>query len=382
LHSKDGFSDGPSGRGDSCLNKLREVKATRPVLRRAISWAAAALCLSALDCGSNTASQGGVSGAGTGASVGSGSAAAGGTGAGSGSLPSGSSGVLSAGSGASGSATSGVSSGGASGTLAASGSNSASGVSASGATTGSVDAGADSSLAPPDSGLAAIDGSVRGCTPTPSPNLSMARAGECDYLLQSIDFEDSYGYPSPPGSIKVTNFGLAFGAYAINSCGPYCYAKNLTINVDIVGGGDPTALQGEVIFEFPAIMDAGLPITTSAGRSSLAWIMLDGPTAPPFKITGQMVIETTTGIVSAVEVKELAYNNWLNYEQAEFKYFPITSANGFPTAPVNVTGMGFRILGPANLPAGTEWHGVAYIDHLQIRAGQPDNPPGAYPFGL
>jgi hypothetical protein len=323
-----------------------------------------------------------VSGAGTGASVGSGSAAAGGTGAGSGSLPSGSSGVLSAGSGASGSATSGVSSGGASGTLAASGSNSASGVSASGATTGSVDAGADSSLAPPDSGLAAIDGSVRGCTPTPSPNLSMARAGECDYLLQSIDFEDSYGYPSPPGSIKVTNFGLAFGAYAINSCGPYCYAKNLTINVDIVGGGDPTALQGEVIFEFPAIMDAGLPITTSAGRSSLAWIMLDGPTAPPFKITGQMVIETTTGIVSAVEVKELAYNNWLNYEQAEFKYFPITSANGFPTAPVNVTGMGFRILGPANLPAGTEWHGVAYIDHLQIRAGQPDNPPGAYPFGL
>ena len=40
--------------------------------------------------------------------------------------------------------------------------------------------------------------------------------------------------------------------------------------------------------------------------------------------------------------------------------------------------------GPANLPAGQEWHGVAYINHLQIRTGGADNPTdaGAYPYGL
>jgi hypothetical protein len=208
------------------------------------------------------------------------------------------------------------------------------------------------------------------------------RPGECDYLLQSIDFEDNYGYPSPSGSIEVTSFGTAFGAYAVNNCNPYCYAKNFTIGVDIVGGGDPSQLQGEVIFRFPSA-GAALPIaTTGAARNAIGWILLDGPTAPPFKISGQMVFETSGGVVAAVETKQLAYHDWLNWTHAEFKYFPVDVATGFPMSPTNVTGIGFRITAPANLAKGQEWHGVAYIDHLQIRAGSPDNPPGAYPFGL
>ncbi len=245
------------------------------------------------------------------------------------------------------------------------------------------EAGGDGSGAPTDAGLAIIDGSVRACTPMLSPNLMAARSGECDYLLQSIDFEDNFGYPSPPGSIKVTNFGTAFGAYGINNCGPYCYAKNFTINVDIVGGGTAEQEQGEVIFEFPAT-GAGFPMPTAVGHASLAWILLDGPTAPPFAINGQLVLETTTGTVTGVETKKLAYQNWLLWQQAEFKYFPI-AATTFSGPPVNVTGIGFRITGPANLPAGQEWHGVAYIDHLQIRGTTgPDNPTdaGAYPYGL
>src|SRR5450432_1939437 len=160
------------------------------------------------------------------------------------------------------------------------------------------------------------------CT-TPKANPNAGRASECDFLLQSLDFDDMYSYPSPPGSITVTNYGTALGAFEINNCGPYCYQKALTVGVDIVGGGDTTALQGEIIVHFPAT-GPGLPIDNAVGRDSLAWIELDGPTAPPFKITGQMVVETPAGIVTATETKALAYNNWLNYQAAEFKYFHVT----------------------------------------------------------
>lgn len=133
---------------------------------------------------------------------------------------------------------------------------------------------------------------------------------------------------------------------------------------------------------FPA-SGAALPIaTTGADRSAIGWIMLDGPTAPPFTIMGQMVFETSAGVVAAVETKELAYADWLDWTRAEFKYFPVNGASGFPSSPTNVTGIGFRIMAPAGLPAGQEWHGVAYVDHLEIRAGSPDDPPGDYPYGL
>ncbi|HSZ82563.1 MAG TPA: hypothetical protein VLA14_09780 [Polyangia bacterium] len=217
-------------------------------------------------------------------------------------------------------------------------------------------------------------------TPKPNPNHDQSRAGECDYLLQSLDFDDMYSYPSPAGSITVTNYGEALGAFEINNCGPYCYSKALTVGVDIVGGGTAAQTQGEIIVHFPTT-GAALPIATAIGRSSLGWIQLDGPTMPPFKITGQMVLETSGGIVTGKEVKQLAYDNWLAYTQAEFKYFPVQS-DTFSGPPVNVTGIGFRISGPANLAKGMEWHGVAYIDHLQIRAGTPDNPQGMYPFGM
>ena len=51
-------------------------------------------------------------------------------------------------------------------------------------------------------------------------------------------------------------------------------------------------------------------------------------------------------------------------------------------ASTNVTGIGFRITAKAT--AGQEWHGVAYIDHAQIRGGGADNPTdaGPYPYGL
>ncbi len=230
-------------------------------------------------------------------------------------------------------------------------------------------------------------------TPTPSPNYtpSPIRAGECDYLLQSLDF-DSMGYTTTPDMIKLTTFGQAFGLSAINNCSPYCYQKNLTVGIDIVGGATATT-QGEIIVEFPAT-GGGLPITAAdMNRNSLAWLTFDGAAKPAFEIDTQLIIETQGGvIVPAVETKpffklggnknpfgpfnttnDYSYNNG-----SEFKYFNTTS--GFPTSPQNVTGMGFRIVAKAT--AGQEWHGVAYIDHLQIRAGSPSNPPGTYPYGL
>jgi hypothetical protein len=227
---------------------------------------------------------------------------------------------------------------------------------------------------------------------TPEPNPT--RASECDYLLQSLDFEDTLGYATTPSQIKTTAFGQAFGLFAINSCSPYCYSKNLTVGVDIVGG-NMAQTQGEIIVEFPTTTGSGLPITAAdANRNILAWITFDGAAKPPFEIDTQLVIETTTGIVPAKETKTLfktggnlnpfgpfnVMNDYSYSNGSEFKYFNAAGANGFPVTPMNVTGMGFRIVAKAT--AGQEWHGVAYIDHLQIRAGSPANPPGQYPYGL
>jgi hypothetical protein len=219
-------------------------------------------------------------------------------------------------------------------------------------------------------------------TPVPSPIPAMKPTSECDFLLQSLDFEDMYNYNSP--QIEITNFGTALGAYEINKCMPYCYAKELTIGVDIVGGGDPTGLQGEVIVHFPAT-GPELPITTAVGRDSLAWIQLSGDTAPPFKIMAQLVVESSTaGIIPAKNMVQVGYNAWLNYQNAEVKYFGIGAAPGgpFATDPVNIVGMGFRIFAPANLPKGMEWHGLLIIDHMEIRKGGEDMPAGTYPYGL
>ena len=74
-------------------------------------------------------------------------------------------------------------------------------------------------------------------------------------------------------------------------------------------------------------------------------------------------------------------NNYSYGNGSEFKYFPFTSATGFPNALMNVTGMGFRIVAKAT--AGQSWHGVAYIDHMHIRLpAAADMPAGNYPFGL
>jgi hypothetical protein len=224
-------------------------------------------------------------------------------------------------------------------------------------------------------------------TETPSPN--GAKPIECDYLLQSIDFEDMHSYASPPASIKVTTFGSAFGQFAINKCSPYCYAKNLTVGVDIVGGADATT-KGEIIAEFPATGN-GLPITMAdANRNILAWITFDGEKKPDFEIDTQLVLETATGVVPSVEVKQYfkpggnapfgPFSDQSYQQGSEFKYFSAVGNNGFPTAPANVTGIGFRIVAKAT--AGQSWHGVAYIDHLQVRAPSPNNPQGNYPFGL
>ncbi|MDB4980609.1 MAG: hypothetical protein JWM82_1361, partial [Myxococcales bacterium] len=220
-------------------------------------------------------------------------------------------------------------------------------------------------------------------TPKPSPVPSKKPTNECDYLLQSVDFEDKWSYATPAESIRITNFGTALGYFQINNCSPYCFSKALTIGVDIVGGGDQKALQGEVIVKFPTD-GPGLPITTAVGRDSLAWIQLDGPTAPPFKIMAQLVVENSTGVIPGVESREVGYSDWLGYQKAEFKYFSVKDTT-FSAPPVNVTGIGFRIMAPANLPKGMEWHGILIIDHLQLRTGTAVNgkdPPGAYPFGL
>jgi hypothetical protein len=223
---------------------------------------------------------------------------------------------------------------------------------------------------------------------TPSPN--GAKPIECDYLLQSIDFEDMHSYATTPANIKTTAFGKAFGQFAINKCSPFCYAKNLTVGVDIVGGSDATT-KGEIIVDYPATGN-GLPITAAdANRNILAWITFDGAKKPDFEIDTQLVLQTSGGVVPSVEVKQYfkpgGNNNPFgpftenSYQQgAEFKYFNAVGGQGFPTAPTNVTGIGFRIVAKAT--AGQEWHGVAYIDHLQVRAPSPNNPQGNYPFGL
>jgi len=226
---------------------------------------------------------------------------------------------------------------------------------------------------------------------TPEPNPT--RPSECDFLLQSLDFEDTLGYASTPAQVKLTSFGQAFGLSAINSCSPYCYSKNLTVGIDIVGGSSAQT-QGEIIIEFPTTGN-GLPITTAVGRDSLAWITFDGAAKPPFEIDTQMVLETSTGIIPAVQVKQFfktggnsnpfgpfnVMNDYSFSNGSEFKYFGLGTPKDFPTAPTNVTGMGFRIVAKAT--AGQEWHGVAYIDHLQIRTNAASkDPPGTYPYGL
>ncbi len=273
-----------------------------------------------------------------------------------------------------------------------------------GAPDGGMDAtmssGDDASPGQPEGGGGALfDASGRTpatCTkPTPPPNdvggAQGSRPSECDYLLQSLDFEDMYSYPSST-AVKVTG---AFGLYEVNNCSPYCYAKNLTVGIDLT----PDQLQGDIIVEFPAT-GPGLPITTvdatqANTRDALAWITFDGAAAPPFEIDTQLIVETAgSTIIPAVELKAFfksknlspfgpfsVANNYSYGNGSEFKYFPFTSANGFPNPLTNVTGMGFRIV--AKVAAGQSWHGVAYIDHMHIRlpAGG-DMPAGAYPFGL
>ena len=219
-------------------------------------------------------------------------------------------------------------------------------------------------------------------TPVPSPIPSMKPTSECDFLLQSLDFEDMYSYKAP--SIEVTDFGTALGLYEINNCMPYCYAKALTVGVDIVGGGDPKALQGEIIVRFPTT-GAELPIATAVGRDSFAWVQLSGPTAPPFTIMAELVVESSTaGIIPTKKAMQVGYNSWLNYQNAEARNVGIQDVpNGpFTASPVNITGIGFRIMAPANLPKGMEWHGLLIIDHMEIRKGGEDMPPGTYPYGL
>jgi len=280
--------------------------------------------------------------------------------------------------GSSGSGTAGTASGlaGNSGTAGAGGSTSNPDAAA-GGSTGTPDASAD--ISPP---FDAAGRTLPTCAaPMPNPNMASGRASECDYLLQAIDFEDKYSYATTPDQVKLTDYGTALGLSQINNCGPYCYGKNLTVGIDIVGGGDVKATQGEILVEFPAT-GPGLPIANANGRLTLAWIMLEGPTAPPFKISAQLIYETSNGIIASTETKQMAYNNWLDFTHAEFKYN--VAANTFSGPAVNVTAIGFRITSPANLPKGMEWHGVAYIDHLEIRDGSANNPTdaGQYPFGL
>ncbi len=294
----------------------------------------------------------------------------------------------SAGSGAAGEGTAGASNPGSAGTTPGS-------AGASGGSTGS--AGASDASVGGSAGATGTDASADGTsqpfdaagrtpptckTPVPSPIPVMKPTSECDFLLQSLDFEDMYNYTSP--QIEITNYGTALGAYEINKCMPYCYAKALTIGVDIVGGGAATALQGEVIVHFPTT-GPELPIATAVGRDQLAWIQLSGDTAPPFKIMAQLVLESSTaGIIPAKNMVQVGYNDWLGYQNAEVKYFGIGAAPGgpFATDPVNIVGMGFRIFAPAGLAKGMEWHGLLIIDHMEIRKGGEDMPPGNYPYGL
>lgn len=310
-------------------------------------------------------------------------------------------------------ATAGSSAGAATGTASGDGT---SGTAASGissgtlATSGSSGASTGSSQPTDDGGAAMIDAGGRTlptcAKPTPPPNevggAQGSRPIECDVLLQALDFEDAYSYPSPPGSIKVTTFGNAIGLYEINNCSPYCYAKDLTVGVDIVGGGSQTDLQGEIILEFPSsgpgLADGGaypIPVADKS-RSIYSWITFDGPAKPEFEIDTQLVVETATGIVPAVQTRQFfkpnttgqnpfgpfnVANNYSYSNGSEFAYAPITTAAGFPNGLVNVTGIGFRIVAKAT--AGQSWHGVLYIDHVQLRGPGPQNPdgwPAGYPY--
>jgi hypothetical protein len=189
---------------------------------------------------------------------------------------------------------------------------------------------------------------------------------ECDVEDQAIDFDVAANYPPPrrPGydpsstPVTVTDYGTAFTGFAVQQCHPYCYRANLTVGVDFIAGND-RSLRGEAIFDFPPTV---APIANAVNRASLGWIYVDGPALPAgTTLTAQMVLKSTgQGILLANDTKPVPLKTWV-----EFKYFPIQT--GFtPMDLVNITSIGFRLtLTPA--ASATDWHGVVYADHFQLR---------------
>ena len=159
--------------------------------------------------------------------------------------------------------------------------------------------------------------------------------------------------------MTISNYGTAFSGYQVQSCHPYCYQQNLTIGVDLVPGSD-MSLRGEIFFDFPQT-GKGLPITNAAGRASLGWIYLDGPTLPAgAMVSAQMELKSKdNGLLTAMEVKKVPLKTWV-----EFRYFPIDSTFD-KTKLTNITTIGFKLT--MATAGAAEWHGVLYADHFQLR---------------
>lgn len=205
---------------------------------------------------------------------------------------------------------------------------------------------------------------------TSDPNQGINRANdnyiECDWEEQSIDFTVAAdyalqtparmpGYDPAETTVTITDFGTAFTGFAVQQCHPYCYSSNLTIGVT-VQSADTNSVRGEILFDFPPSL---APIADGSGRDSLGWIFLDGPPLPGgTTIQAQLILESQdNGILLANSTKDVHVGEW-----TEFKYFSIDT--GFNSADLtNITAIGFQFV--VNAP--TDWTGVIYADHFQLR---------------
>ena len=103
-----------------------------------------------------------------------------------------------------------------------------------------------------------------------------------------------------------------------------------------------------------------------------AWGLKEGAACPVYASAATW--QALSGL-PICERRVLAPRSVVTIESMTFEAFPVEHSLRCPA-------MGFRIMAPANLPKGMEWHGVVYIDHMEIRHGPEDMPPGTYPYGL
>lgn len=201
-------------------------------------------------------------------------------------------------------------------------------------------------------------------TAVPSPNA--AGSNECDWQQQSFEFETDMGYQAT--TLEITPWGKAFSAPRIDNCHPYCFKRNLTLNVDMEGdAADPTKSQGEVVVDYPQDV---IPIPSAFNRFLIIWVWLDGPDG---NFQTQAVLRTLNGgkVAYVVGPNVTTPATMIAKKWYEFRVGSLANMDfGGAAAAMNVTGLGVRIWPKTPLAAGQSWKGKVYLDHMQISLRQ------------